>query len=1076
MADSANYVELHCHTNYSFLDGASPPDEIVRRAAELGMPTLAVTDHQGLYGAVKFRNACREHGVRPIYGAEIDLAASGELPGGHLTLLVENAAGWHNLCHMLTQAGFGGTKHERPVPWKLLERHAGGLIALTGCRDGVVAAPARREDRDATLAAARRLAGIFGPENCYVELQRHFDRGDKRLNATLLALANHLKLPLVATNNVHYATPDRVPLQHVLTCIRHLTAIDSAGSLLYATPHRGLKSARSMAALFSDLPEAVANTVRIAERCEYKLDHSQARMPDFPVPAGETPFSYLVDLCYAGLRRRYDPVTPEALSQLGRELALIEKNHLAGYFLVVHDICRFAREQGVVGQGRGSAAGSIVAYTLGITAVDPIAQELLFDRFLSEDSHATPDIDVDFAADRREEVIQYVYGRYGAEYTAMVCNVVTFQARSAVADVGKVLGFPADLLTKVRESLYTRSAGDIAPDLSEVTDFARNMTYLPWQMLVHLCGQIAHFPRHLSIHNGGMLITGQPLAGLVPLEPATMAGRVVVQWDKDDVEDVGLIKIDLLSLCTLGMVAEAFTHIAERGGPILTIDSIPPEDPVVYEMLRAADAIGCFQVESRAQMSLLPRMQPSCMNDLIVEVSLIRPGPIEGGMAQTYLVRRDGDEPVEYWHPSLEPILKETMGVLIYQEQVIRAAMVIAGFTGAQADGLRRSMSRKRGLEELEKWRDGFVEGARARDVSDEIAHLVFDHLRGFASYGFCKSHAASFARIAYTTSWLKCYHAIAFYCGMLNAQPMGFYSVEVVLEDAKRHGIGVYPLDVNRSRDTWFIEGDQPEGLRVPFTRLKGLGDPLAEAIVAEREGSGAFRDLWDFVCRVRPPRALVEKLIRAGAFDGLVAMATSDGAALTPRGDASRITAADSPDRRDLLWALGEMRWDAGPMDLPPVVVYASLPVTTRIDEMAADYGLLGLAQAEHLMSLYRPQLAAMGCVTSAELETLPHGVAAKIAGRLEIVQRPGPAKGIAFVSIEDEFGLANLLCYPLVYDRVRSALRASPVILAEGHIQRQKRTLHLIVDNIQPVDVRSGVPGLDPEELPGPAKEYQ
>jgi error-prone DNA polymerase len=763
------------------------------------------------------------------------------------------------------------------------------------------------------------------------------------------------------------------------------------------------------------------------------------------------------------------------MAQLGRELALIEKNRLAEYFLVVHDICRHAREIGVLGQGRGSAAGSIVAYTLGITAVDPIAQELLFDRFLSEDSHATPDIDVDFASDRREEVIQYVYERYGASYTAMVCNVVTFQARSAVADVGKVLGFPADLLTRVRESLYTRSANDIAPDLGEVRDFAHKMTFLPWQLLIELCSQIANYPRHLSIHNGGMLITGEPLAGLVPLEPATMPNRVVVQWDKDDVEDVGLIKIDLLSLGTLSLVSECFELIGARGGPRLSMDSVPVEDPAVYEMLQAADAIGCFQVESRAQMGLLPRMRPSCMNDLIVEVSLIRPGPIEGGMAQTYLVRRDGDEPVSYWHPSLEPVLAETLGVLVYQEQVIKVSMVTAGFTGAEADGLRRSMSKKRGLEQLEKWRAHFVSGARERGVTEPEAHHIFDHLRGFASYGFCKSHAASFARIAYTTAWLKCYHPLPFYCGLLNAQPMGFYSVEVVLEDAKRHGVVLYELDVNRSADEWFIESgsgparDEREGLRVPFTRLKGLGDPLAAAIVAERDSRGPFGSLWDFVRRVRPPRLIAERLIRTGALDGLpVRDRGADGG--------SDDFPAGPLDRRDLLWALGEMHWAAGTMDLEPVPVAALLPPTTRVEEVAADYGLLGLAQGEHLMSLYRPQLADMGCVTSTELEQLAHGVTAKVAGRLEIVQRPGPAKGIAFVSIEDEFGLANLLCYPKVYERVRRALRASPIIVAEGTIQRQKRTLHLIVERIVPLDVASGAQGVLPEDIPRPAKEYQ
>ena len=1068
------YVELHCHTNFSFLDGASPPEDLVRRAAEMNMPALAVTDNQGLYGAVKFANACRYHGVRPIYGAEVAVAddeaaagAEGATGGGHVTLLAQSREGWGNLCRMLTEAGLQGTKHERPVPWSTLERYSSDLICLTGCRDGVVAAPARRGDREATLAAARRLKRVFGPDRCYVELQRHFDRGDRRLGATLVGVARHLGLSLVATNNVHYATPDKHRLQHILTCIRHHTTLDEADSLLYATPHRYLKSAQDMAELFADLPEAIESTERIADRCRFELDLSHAKLPGFPVPEGETPFGYLLALCYDGLRRKYDPVTPESAAQLTRELGVIERRGLAEYFLIVHDIVAFARKRGILCQGRGSAAGSLVAYVLDISPVDPLAHGLLFDRFLAEDSNATPDIDVDFAADRREEVIQYVYERYGASYTAMVANVVCFRSRSAVADVGKVLGFPADLLADIRKHLYARSANDIAPDLSEVEQFSDRMAHLPWQQLLDMCAQISGYPRHLSIHVGGMVVTAEPLAELVPLEPATMSGRVVVQWDKDDVEDAGLIKIDLLSLRTLGVVAECFEHVraSARAGSgaaaNIDIDSVPPDDPAVWEMLAAADAVGVFQVESRAQMNLLPRMRPHCMNDLIVEVALIRPGPIQGGMAKAYMNRRDGDEPVAYWHPSLEPVLEETLGIIVFQEQVLRTAMAIAGFTGAQADGLRRSMSRKRSLEAMEKWRAQFVAGAGEREIDPAVANFVFDHLLGFASYGFCKSHAAAFAKITYVTAWLKCHHPAAFYCGVLNNQPMGFYSVEVVLEDAKRHGVTPLPLDINRSGVKWALDDGR---LRVPLARLKGMGEEAAEQIVSAR-GEVPFADLWDFVRRVRPQRRMVERLIRAGAMDGLGADATGRAGS----------RAGARPDRRELLWALGEMHWDEGGLDLPPDVVPARLPATTTSDAVAADYSLLGLAQDLHLLELFRPQLADLGVLTTAELESQPHGARARVAGRIEIVQRPPPAKGIAFVSIEDEHGLANLLLFPDSYQRNRRALRASPVIIAEGEVQRERGAMHLITERIVPVQIDGDVASIEPGDVPGPAKEF-
>ncbi len=1073
------YIELHAHSNHSFLDGASPPEALVERAAALGMPALALTDHQGLYGAVKFRNACRAAGVAPIYGAEITLApwpgggraaagraatgrvdavagplggarlpGDGPLPGGHLTLLVENAAGWANLCRLLSAAGRAGAKHDRPVAWPALAAHAEGLIALTGCRDGVVAGPAGRGDKAATLAAATALAAIFDRDHLYVELQRHLDDGDDRRVATLVALAAHFGRPVVATNNVHYALPDGYRLQHVLACIRARRPLEAAGSRLYATAQRYLKGPDEMAALFVDHPAAVANTRAIAARCAFALDHTAYRLPTFATPGGVDAEAHLRALAADGLRRRYDPVPPAAAAQLATELDVIARCGLADYFLVVHDIVAHARARGILCQGRGSAAGSIAAYALGITPVDPLAHGLLFERFLADGQSSTPDIDVDFAADRREEVIQYVYRTYGAERTAMVANVVTFRARSAVADVGLALGFPAELVAKVRRHLHTRQASDVGLDLAEVEAFRAQRDSLPWQQLVALCGAIDGFPRHLGIHVGGMIVTAGPLDALVPLEPARMPGRVVVQWDKDDCEDVGLIKIDLLGLRTLGLVAECVGHIAAAGDAAASpaangdgaappaagdaaafVDAVPADDPAVWAMLRAGDAIGCFQVESRAQLALLPRLRPERIEDLIIEVALIRPGPVLGGMAKAYLRRRDGAEAVTFWHPSLRGVLAETLGVLVFQEQVLQVAMTIAGFSGADADGLRRSMSRKRSRAAMERWRSRFVAGAAGRGIAAGVADAIFDQLLGFASYGFCKSHAAAFARLTWVTAWLKCHHPYPYSCALLNAQPMGFYTVEAVLEDAKRHGLTLRPLDINASAARWTIEADGP-ALRVPLGRLRGMPDAVAHAIVAARDAGGPFTRLWDLVTRARPPRAVVEGLILAGACDGW------------------------GVERRELLWALGEMRWDPAELAIEPAVAAVGLPPTTAAEAVLADYKHLGLAQGAHLAELLRPAFADAGCVPCAELADSPHGAPLAIGGRLEVLQRPQSAKGIAFVTLEDETGFANLVLYPAVFEAHRHVFRRSPVVIAAGRVQQDGGVAHLIVERVQAV----------------------
>ncbi|RPI56968.1 MAG: DNA polymerase III subunit alpha, partial [Chloroflexi bacterium] len=741
------YVELHCHSYYSLLDGASSPEVLVTQAVALGYPALALTDHQGLYGIVRFWQAAREQGLKPIAGAEVDLAgADAGGRGHHLTLLAETQKGYANLCRLLSIGRAAPTdgpterwqKGHALLSWEDLAGHAEGLLCLSGCRRGIVASALLAGDEAAAHRAAGRLRQIF-PGCFWIEVQRHYLPDDARLAAALIALARRVDLDLVATNDVHYARREGQRLHDVLTCIRHHTTLPEAlaAGLLHPNSERFLKSPGEMAGLFGGLPGALRSTLEIAARCEVSLDFTAQRLPIFSVPQGHTADSYLRHLCLAALRstRKIEPVTPQARAQLDHELGVIGRMGLAGYFLVVWDIVQFAREQGVRCQGRGSAANSLVAYLLDITPVDPLRHNLLFERFLSEGSYTMPDIDVDLAADRREEVIQYVYERYGQEHVGMVCNVVTYRARSALREVAKALAFPPDVIDRAAKSLDTRSAlaaagllesglplpGELERDMEREEDPAPPLpqapkppdhppatTQLPWPLLLALLRQMDGVPRHLSIHVGGMLITAAPLVEVVPLERATMPGRVVVQWDKDSVEDAGLIKIDLLGLRTLGAIDEALRHVQsrEQQGSSLDLDHLPLDDPAVFRLLQRADTVGCFQVESRAQAQMLPRLRPERFEDIVVGVSLIRPGPIQGGMVHPYLRRRQGLESPTYVHPALEPILGETLGVIVFQEQVIRVAMAIAGFSPAEADRLRRALSRSNSQEALAALRE----------------------------------------------------------------------------------------------------------------------------------------------------------------------------------------------------------------------------------------------------------------------------------------------------------------------------------------------------------------------------------
>ncbi|MCL4861739.1 MAG: DNA polymerase III subunit alpha, partial [Caldilineaceae bacterium] len=821
----------------------SSPEALTAAAQAMGLRALALTDHDSLVGAVRFVTGARRAGLHAILGAEVTLA-----DGHHLTLLAENQQGYANLCRLITASRLGtppqpspdwggsdgnggselvphptwgrvgeGVTPPQPSPdwgggawlgkvapavrWEQLAAHSDGLVCLTGCRRGPLAAALLAGQPEEAAAVVERLRDWFGPDRLFVEIARHYLPGEETLVRGLVGLAHVWGLPLVATNNVHYAERGASRLRDALLAIDHnetLTAARRAGRLPL-NDNYALAAPAEMARRFADLPQALRNSVALAERCQVSLDFSGRRLPAFPTPDGLSEFAYLYELCHASLPRRYPALKPLVLKQLAHELAVIEQAGLAGYFLIVWDIVRFARAQQIRCQGRGSAANSMVAYLLQITSIDPLRHNLLFERFLSSDRFTMPDIDIDFAADRREEVIQYVYQRYGRAHAAMVCNVVTFQARSALRDLAKVLDFPPPVIERLARGLERHSPTGAAEQLlGQVEPDAP--AHHPLRLLAGLLGQIEGCPRHLSIHSGGMLITGPPLDEVVPLEPATMPGRVVAQWDKESVEDAGLIKLDLLGLRMLGLLSEAVGYVRQAEGEAPDLDGLSLDDPAIYALAQRGDTIGAFQVESRAQQQMAPRLRPTCFEEIIVQIAIIRPGPIQGGAVHPYLRRRAGLEPVSYPHPCLEPVLAETYGALLFQEQAIRVAVAAAGFSAGEADLLRRALSRTRAPAELQAMQDRFLAGAAQQGIDGETAGAIWRLLAGFAGYGFPKSHAASFALIAYQSLYLKHYHAAAFYCALLNQQPMGFYSSEVVVGDARRHGVTLLPPDIQAS------------------------------------------------------------------------------------------------------------------------------------------------------------------------------------------------------------------------------------------------------------------------------------
>ncbi len=1393
------YAELHCHTNFSFLDGASPADDLVERATELGLTGLAVTDHAGLYGAVRFVGAAEAVGLHPVIGLEIelldpavadpggivvvprrarrrtrrpedaatvlgdpvtegvptrprperqrlpghrepvkeDLRGIGERGRGpHLMLLARSAVGWRSLCRLISRANMAGTKGVPRFSQALLAEHTEDLVALSGCRDGELARRLRVGDRSGARAVAERYATIFGrgesasTSGFFIELSHHLLPDDDWLVAEAAALADELGLPVLATNDVHYARPEDRELADVLTAIRHGRTLDTLGDLRRTDGESFLKSGDELAAMPPGAgegrtarawAEGIATSVELAASCSVDLGFEQYRFPGFAVPDGETPFSYLVELCQTGAKRRYHPLTPPVVKRLAHELDVIERAGLAEFFLICWDLMRFAREQGIPAQGRGSAASSIVAYTLGISRVEPIGHNLLFERFINEGRTTYPDVDIDFSSARREEVIQYVYNRYGPEHTGMVCNLVTYRARSAVREVGYALGFPRPLVDRVAKALETydsvmvrrdleadggfseffkrtgegepaealaakeaeerglvdgmgrlraRTSGqpsedrgdapashrsedlidgmgqlntrvplvgkvppwrqpqkpvdpdaprpfawlrdlqaDDGPSASGMWEGApesppsirpggrhddeggpgdtpasvawlragkgtgyiderdrlvppglvggrmidpesgqvepppraadrlgrptrwdpppirggsagqssvarvepespaqarggstRDMSH--WERWLEFCARIDGFPRHLSIHSGGMLVTAAPLIDLAPLERATMPDRVVVQFDKRDVETLKLIKLDLLGLGMLAAMDETLQLIEHDCAVCLDLDRLPEDVPEVFEMLQAADTVGVFQVESRAQMQTLPKSRPHNLDDLVVEVAIIRPGPIQGNAVHPYLRRKQGLEPVTYLHPSLEPVLKDSMGVILYQEQVMRIAIEVAGFSPAESDGFRRAMGTWRSTREMEKLHRQFVEGAlRQPAMSEEDAEELFRQVAAFASFGFAKSHAAAFARTAYESAFLKLFYPAQFLVGLINAQPMGFYPVEVLVNDTKRHGVAVLPADINGSsyktttewvgrpdeplppgvgiearpepvvssacvvpstivREHWTPEVTVGWGVRLGLHLVKGIGEQHEALLDAER-ARGPYRNLADVVERTDLPEEVLERLIRSGAMDSLgrprrEMLWQLREVAGASRGRGFRFA---RPARRVASTAsvrpAGKRGAAAGrPMDLRlPATDAPALPAITESERIGDAYAVLGVDARRQVVGLFRPALDRMGAVTNAALADRRPG-RVRVGGLVVTRQHPMTAKGTVFLAMEDETGMANVTLWPDTWARLRSVVRRHALLLVDGELQREGSVVNVVAHHVQPL----------------------
>ena len=1118
------YVELHAASAFSFLEGASVPEELVDTCAAAGIPAMALLDRDGFYGAARFHLTAEKLRIKAHIGAEITfspprhrgteqknskisvpLCLCGQL---RVPLLVEDRAGYQNLCRLITRMKMRGPKDAPPDIIAACEddlrEYAAGLICLTGGEDGPLAAALTQGGIEQARHAVELLISIFGHENVYVELQRHFLREEEARNQAAVEIARAFRLPIIATNGVRYAHAEQRQILDAFTAIRHHRTLETAGRLLARNSECYVKTPQEMVRLFADLPEAIAATGQLSSRLGFTLADLGYEFPRYPVPEGETMMSFLRKRTEEGAHERYGHadrhLRQRAKRQIERELALIEKLDLAGYFLIVWDIVRFCREQGILVQGRGSAANSAVCYSLGITAVDPIKMDLLFERFLSEERGEWPDIDLDLpSGDQRERAIQYVYQRYGKFGAAMTANVITYRGRSAAREIGKVLGFDPEMLDRLSKIVGSWEYRDPNETLQrQFRDAGFDLAHPRLRKFLELALAVQDLPRHLGQHSGGMVVCQGHLDSVVPLEPATMPGRVVVQWDKEDCADMGIIKVDLLGLGMMAVLEDSIDLICRDYGEEVDLAHLPADDPQVYTALQKADTVGMFQIESRAQMSCLPRLRPKCFYDIVVQVAIIRPGPIVGQMVNPYLKRRQGREPVTYPHPSLEPVLARTLGVPLFQEQLLRMAMIAAGFTGGEAEELRRAFGYKRSERRMRDIEVKLRAGMERNGIAPEAQEQIVQSITSFALYGFPESHAASFALLAYASAWLKCHYVAAFTAALLNNQPMGFYHPSTIVKDAQRHGLKFKPADVMKSEWLCTLEashqspvaGRQPTNriatgdrqlatgdfcVRLGLRYVKGLREEAVRALVRERERR-PFSSIEDLARRV--PELRKDQLValaEVGALNSIgpdlprrdSAVASRESRVVSePAG--SRLTTTDSRlllylsgykrHRRDALWQVEKAVRPAGPLLDEITEAEASSPLASMTDEerLVADFRGTGLTLGPHPMAYRRTQMDAVGVIPARELPRLPNGKRVRAAGCVIARQRPGTARGFVFLSLEDETGIANAIIPPDLFEKNRLMLVGEKFLLVEGVLQNLDNVVSVKADRVLPLDI--------------------
>ena len=1033
-AGVAPYAELHCKTNFSFLEGASHPDELVQRAAELGYTALAITDRHSLAGVVRAHAAAKEAGLKLLIGAEIR-----PLDAPACVLWATDREAYGRLARLLTVGRRRAVKGECELRFADIAEYARGLLC------GVLLAECKAHD------ALSPFADVFG-DRCSLLVELHQGADDRRQLDTWRDVSRKTGIPLAAANNVHLHAPERQTLQDVLTAVRHRCTVPEAAEagLLFPNAERCLLPVERLVEKFATCPEAIARTKDIADRCQFSLDELRYEYPEELAPPGLTPLEYLTQLTWQGAAERYPAGLPPKVQQLiEHELRLIAELRYEAFFLTVWDLVRFARDRAILCQGRGSAANSVVCFCLGVTSVDPDRIDVLFERFVSKERDESPDIDVDFEHERREEVLQYVYEKYGRDRAGMTAEVICYRPRSAVRDVGKSLGLSLDAVDRLSKSLD--HYGHLHQWETCCAEAGLDAKSTLTRRLFELTAELIDFPRHLSQHVGGMVISQRPLCELVPIENAAMEGRTVIQWDKDDLDTLGLLKVDCLCLGMLTAIRKAFDLLrghqlwpgAESPDPNVVLAQVPAEDPKVYEMIGHADTIGVFQIESRAQMSMLPRLKPKKFYDLVIEVAIVRPGPIQGNMVHPYLRRRAGEEEVTYPNEKIRQVLHKTLGVPIFQEQAMKLVVVAAGFTPGEADQLRRAMCAWRKTGAIDTFKEKLITGMQANGYTTEFAESVFNQIRGFGEYGFPESHSASFAVLVYVSAWIKCYHPAVFACALLNSQPMGFYAPAQLVRDLREHKGEVRPVDVNCSRWDCTLEpgSDGPMALRLGFRMLKGFSEVDAERIVA----AAPFHSLEDFAARTALTRSALLRLARGDAFASL------------------------KLDRRAGLWeALKEQEQQlrkpltkrsrkADPRQMclfgvDDTEARPALPELSVHEEVLADYRTVSLSLKGHPVSMIRDELDRRRVCRTADLKTINHGRYLRVAGVVLVRQRPGTAKGITFITLEDETGIANLIVRPEIMDRYRKAARTASVLIAHGSLEKHGEVIHVMVNRLE------------------------